>query len=474
MGGAAVRHRVRTVAISEQKRRGAWYTPAALVDLVVDAVVDADFVARCSGRTIRVVDPACGDGRFLASVSTRIAALGGRVDLTGFDIDVTAVGEARDVLGSDALIVHADALGNNGPVGYESFDLVIGNPPFLSQMAASTTRGRSSRHGGGPYADAAAEFLALGAQITRPVGGRLAYVLPQSILSVRDAAAVRQRIDSQASMFWSSWTGERDFEAQVLTCALAFEFGVAEQRSGSSWSHVVTERTGVPPVPDVLSAATSTLGERAWLNANFRDEYYGMIPAVADHDTGPPLLTSGLIDPGRSLWGQRSVRFAKQRFAAPRIDIDALDEKMQRWAHRRLVPKVLVANQTPIIEAVCDPMGEWLPGVPVVSVYPERADAETAWQIAAVLTSPAASAWAWHERGGSGLSANTIRLGPVMLAALPWPTGDLAAAVSALRSGDVLTCGRLVDAAFGVVGDEAAELESWWHRIVQRIDARTR
>lgn len=462
------------MAISEQKRRGAWYTPEALVDLVVNAVVDADLVARCSGRTLRVVDPACGDGRFLAAVETRVASLGGRVDLTGFDIDATAVSDARVVLGSDALVVHADALGDNGPVGHEPFDLVIGNPPYLSQMAASTTRGRSSRHGGGPYADAAAEFLSLGAQIVRADGGRLAYVLPQSILSVRDAAAVRQRIDSQASMFWSSWTGERDFEAQVLTCALAFEFGVADPRSGTSWSHVVTERTGVPPVADVLSAATSTLGDRAWLNANFRDEYYGMIPAVADHDTGPPLLTSGLIDPGRSLWGQRSVRFAKQRFDAPRINIEALDEKMQRWALRRLVPKVLVANQTPIIEAVCDPTGEWLPGVPVVSVYPEHGDADTAWQIAAVLTSPAASAWAWHERGGSGLSANTIRLGPVMLAGLPWPRGDLAPAVRALRGGDVLACGRLVDAAFGVAGDEAVQLESWWHRIVERINARSR
>lgn len=462
------------VTISEQKRRGAWYTPAALVDLVVDAVVDVDFVARCAGRTIRVVDPACGDGRFLVAVGKRIASLGGPVDLIGFDIDATAVDDARELLGSSGLVVHADALGDNGPVGHEPFDLVIGNPPYLSQMAASTTRGRSSRHGGGPYADAAAEFLALGAQIVRPVGGRLAYVLPQSILSVRDADDVRQRIDAQATMFWSSWTGERDFEAQVLTCALAFEFGVADPRSATSWSHVVTERTGVPPVPDVLAAARSTLGERAWLNANFRDEYYGMIPAVADHPTGPPLLTSGLIDPGRSLWGQRSVRFAKQRFAAPRIDIDALDEKMQRWARRRLVPKVLVANQTPIIEAVCDPTGEWLPGVPVVSVYPEHADAETAWQIAAVLTSPAASAWAWHERGGSGLSANTIRLGPVMLAGLPWPSGDLGPAVTALRRGDVLACGRLVNLAFGVNGDEADQLESWWLRIVERINARTR
>jgi SAM-dependent methyltransferase len=462
------------VAISEQKRRGAWYTPDALVELVVDAVVDRAFVDGCAERSVRIVDPACGDGRFLAAAAARVESLGGRSELVGVDSDQGAIEEARRVLGGDARLVHADALGDRGPAGHGPFDLVIGNPPYLSQMASSTTRGQASRHGGGPYADAAVEFVALGASIVRPDGGRLAYVLPQSILSARDAQPVRERVDARASMFWSSWTGERDFEAQVLTCALAFEFGRPDERAGSSWSHVVTARAGVPPVPDAMSVSVETLGDRAWLNANFRDEYYGMIPAVGDHESGPPLVTSGLIDPGRSLWGERPVRFAKQRFDAPRIDVSALDEKMQRWASRRLVPKVLVANQTPIIEAVCDADGAWLPGVPVVSVYPEHADAETAWQIAAVLTSPAASAWAWHERGGSGLSANTIRVGPVMLAALPWPSGGLDAAVAALRAGDVVACGHLIGDAYGVGAEEAAELDAWWLPIVQRIDERSR
>ena len=161
------------------------------------------------------------------------------------------------------------------------------------------------------------------------------------------------------------------------------------------------------------------------LNANFRDEYYGMIPAVGDHDDGPPLITSGLIDPGRTHWSERSVTFAKQRFDAPRIDLARLDEKMQRWAHKRLVPKVLVANQTSIIEAVCDPAGEWLPAVPVIGIYPDPSTSRSsrpmpgptrrphvAWRIAAVLTSPIASAWVWHHGAGTGLSATSIRARP--------------------------------------------------------------
>ena len=114
-----------------------------------------------------------------------------------------------------------------------TFDLVIGNPPYLSQLAASTTRGGASARGGGPYADAAVEFLALAADLVDPDGGRVAFVLPQSILSARDAADVTMRLDARSTMFWSAWTGERDFDAQVVTCALAFEFGAPRQRDAS-------------------------------------------------------------------------------------------------------------------------------------------------------------------------------------------------------------------------------------------------
>ncbi len=58
-----------------------------------------------------------------------------------------------------------------------------------------------------------------------------------------------------------------------------------------------------------------------------------------------------------------------------------------------------------------------------------------AWEIAAVLTSGYASAWLWHRQAGTGLSADSVRLSPTVLAELPWPSGDLGEAVAALRAG---------------------------------------
>lgn len=445
--------------------------------------MDDEFVEARRHRPITVVDPACGDARFLRAVREAVEGRGGTVRLVGVDIESAAIGAIDPALGIE--VIHGDALAGRWiesvrPAG--GFDLVIGNPPYLSQMAASTSRGGSSDRGGGPYMDAAAEFLALGADLVDSNGGRLSFVLPQSILSARDAGDVRRRIDERSTLFWSMWTGERDFDAQVVTCAVAFQFGPSG-RDGSAgtdgnWSHVVTDRVGVPPLPAVFEvgrAESGRLGDRVRLNANFRDEYYGMIPAVGDHRSGPPLVTSGLIDPGRSLWGNRPVRFAKQRFEAPRIDVTALDEKMTRWAQQRLVSKVLIANQTPILEAVCDPGGDWLPGVPVVAAYPlDPARAmEVAWEVAAVLTSPAASVWAWHQSGGTGLGPTAIRVGPTMLAELPWPSGSIVRAVDSLRAGDVRTCGALVDDAYGLRADEHRVAMAWWCTALDRIEKRS-
>jgi hypothetical protein len=147
---------------------------------------------------------------------------------------------------------------------------------------------------------------------------------------------------------------------------------------------------------------------------------------------------------------------------------------MFRWANDRLVPKVLIANQTKILEAVADADGSMLPGVPVVAAYPntpdELASLELTWKIAAVLTSPLASAWAWHRSAGTGLSADAIRVGPVVLAELPWPAGDLDDAVAALQRNDIRCCAAEVHAAFAVGDDDA--LNSWWEAALIRIEAR--
>lgn len=448
-----------------RKQRGAWYTPAPLVELVVDRVA-RDLGDAPRDRPVQVLDPACGDGRFLRAVADRLTRDGRRVELTGCDIDADALESVAADGEPPVERIHADALAHDW--GDRRFDVVIGNPPFLSQMAVATTRGGASRHGGGPYADAAVEFLALAVRLADPDRGRVGLVLPQSILGARDAGPVRDEIAGRADLSWSWWEPvQRHFDANVNVCALGFRRPTTGLTSPASWTSVVTERLGVPSVDVAGLARDGTIGDRAVLNANFRDEYYALVDAVSDGADGPPLVTSGLIDPGVCHWGTRPARFARRDFLHPRVALERLPGRFPAWATRKLVPKVLVANQTRIIEAVADEAGAWIPGVPVTTVTPTGETPVV--ELAAVLTSPVASAVAWHLAAGTGLSTTTVRVGPIQLASLPWPRGDLGPAVGALRDGDVAACGRLVTAAHGLAGDAADQLVSWWTRRLPRL-----
>ena len=498
--------------------------------MLVDRTVDREWVDTITtnrSRPLRVLDPACGDGRLLEAVHTRLSAWGIQCELLGVDIDPEAVRSARQRLSTAATIIatiiEGDALDPSvlQPVSPENSavgicDLFIANPPFISQMSAQTTRGGSSRHGGGPYADVAVEFCGLALQVTSSMRGRIAMILPQSLLTARDAGPIRSRMNASSSALWDWHSDGFHFDAAVRVCAIGRErhralsgssdigtsatstsatstsdtstsdtstSGTGTSHTPNSWGHLIARARGVPTLGELKT--DGVLGDRAELNANFRDQYYGLVPAVKESHPErdlhlPPLITTGLIDPGVCHWGRRPARFAKQAFAAPRVDLAALDEPMLAWAHRKLVPKVLVATQTRVIEAVADPTGDWLPGVPITSVTPivckvageQFPDLDRAiWELAAVLTSPVATIAAWWASAGSGLSSNSLRISPHLIAATPWPQGDLTDAVEYLRNGQIIECGQAVSAACGI--EESHPAVQWWTSRLKYIEADT-
>jgi SAM-dependent methyltransferase len=414
-------------AVGRRKLLGAWYTPEPLLEHVVAITLPDSFLAGSTG-TLSVLDPACGDGRFLRAVAASAARHGRAVRLVGVDVDRAAVAAARESV-PDAEIVHADALERDWDG--EVFDVVIGNPPFLNQMSAATTRGGRSRFGGGPYADAAAEFLAMAVRLVRRDGGRVGFVLPQSVVSTRDAAPIRADVLSRGAVVHAWWSNDAMFDAAVRTCALVIEVG----RTAATIDRTFGD--GFEPAPPISAQAVAdgawgalllddvehlpaadgdTLGLIATFAVDFRDQYYGLVGAVGDDVDGPPLITSGLIEPGRCLWGERPVRFAKQRYERPRVDVARLTPRMQEWVRRRLVPKLLIANQTRTIEVVHDVDGAWLPSVPVITCTTAAPD-----RVAAVLADDRAVRWVRQRAAGTGLSPHTVRLTPALLAAVPLP-----------------------------------------------------
>jgi hypothetical protein len=129
------------------------------------------------------------------------------------------------------------------------------------------------------------------------------------------------------------------------------------------------------------------------------------------------------------------------------------------------VPKVLVATQTKVIEAVVDEAGAWLPCTPVLTVVPVDLDLGHAL---AVLLAPPVSAWALREAGGAALSGDATKLSATQLRSIPLPPAgaDWDEAAGALQGGDVLAAGAAMGRAYGV------DVHGWWSARLPYRDGR--
>ncbi|HEU5229591.1 MAG TPA: N-6 DNA methylase [Ktedonobacteraceae bacterium] len=212
--------------LKERKVRGHFSTPPLLVEQILDA---CGYCPEDDLSRIRVLDPACGSGNFLAGVARRLVASGNHMGLSraavrasvqrniwGFDPDPVACflaemqlrtiltdesmqheGVAKDVADSAAedqhlsLHIHqADGLAFPWDA-YEGVDLFLANPPYLA--AKNSDLSCYSFAQGRGQADSYLLFLDLALQVVRP-GGWIALVLPDPVLARSNAAHERQRL----------------------------------------------------------------------------------------------------------------------------------------------------------------------------------------------------------------------------------------------------------------------------------------
>lgn len=398
----------------DRRRQGAFYTPPDLVAWVLDHALPAQGT---------VLDPACGTGHFLVAAARR---LGVRA-VHGSDLDPEAVRIARERLQAEDPSVPIEEIAQrvlvaDGLTAWEgrTFDAVVGNPPFLGQLRTDTS-GQSDRRGLGAYTDTSAVFLHRSLDLVVD-GGVVALVQPLSVLAARDAGPVRAAVAARGAVadFWCS--DQPVFEGTpVLTCVPVVRTGTSSSLGPDNWGSLAASYFGIPEVS--LAAGAGTVGDLATCTADFRDQYYGLQPFVREglRDNDARLVTSGLIDPAELRWGTTTTRFARQQYDAPAVDLAALraDGKLASWAEARLVPKVLVAGQGRVIEAVADAEGTWLPSVPVVTVAPH--DPADLWRLLAVTLAPPVVAHAAARYLGTGLSPGSVKVSARQMAALPLP-----------------------------------------------------
>ena len=506
-----------------RKRTGSFYTPRPLVDHVLDVALLP--VLRADAPLPSVLDPACGCGNFLVAAAERLAAHATRAQAAahvhGIDLDPVAAELAAFSLwrfvGEPAApwspfrsrITVADALTLPPRATH---DAVVGNPPFLNQLELTTTHSRErarllaewSNGAVTGYADLSSAFLLLASRWCKP-GGRVAMVMPQSLLAARDASGVRGALRARGHLR-SLWLADRSLfaGATVLTCVPSFEIAAGEPSAvtlhdpttfaatssapmpppdAATWSALAARVRGVPD-PGPLRT-NGTLRDIAAATADFRDQYYGLdgflvedaALSPAQREASPPLVTSGLIDCMQSLWGLSPTRIHKRVWRAPRVDRDLMDRSglLGPWITSRLVPKVLLATQTNALEPLADPLGTLLPSTPVLSVIPHAV--ADLWRLAAMLASPVATASAFELSTGSALSAHAVKLAAKQVLELPTPAGtddwDEAAALieqahTAMHTPRhaelVIQAARAMNRAYCLAPDASETLLDWWRR----------
>lgn len=154
-------------SVTNRKKLGAYYTPSSIAAALIRWVVRQP--------TDRLLDPACGDGRFIEHHPNSV----------GVDCNVEAV------LAAKARLAHAEIhlcdFFEWAAETSERFDCVVGNPPFIRyQSFTGSNRLRAlqlCRRIGVVFSGLTsswAPFLAVAASLLKP-GGRFAFLVPAEI-----------------------------------------------------------------------------------------------------------------------------------------------------------------------------------------------------------------------------------------------------------------------------------------------------
>lgn len=185
----------------ERKRHGRHYTPPALARFLAQRVL----AHAARGATLRVLDPACGDGELLLAVHREVAARrpGARLELVGYDLDESGLAEAAaraERLGVEAEWRAGDFLTDADDLAPGSFDVIITNPPYVrtQQLGGATAQLLSKRFGLRGRIDLTHPFVAVAPRLLGP-GGALGLLCANRFLTTKAGANIRSILLTELS-----------------------------------------------------------------------------------------------------------------------------------------------------------------------------------------------------------------------------------------------------------------------------------
>lgn len=324
------------------------------------------------------------------------------------------------------------------------FDAVIGNPPYLGAVALSAADPALRAYCGAAYPRAATGawdlycvFIERALSLTRP-GGRHGFVVPSAVCAAEYARGARRCVAEAGGLsLIRDLRGAGGFDAHVYPISYAMTVAPDAPPGSVRVIGPEGETTGPATVgedPWWLLDASASVDLDGWVplsalatvsGAATVAEAYALAPLLSeapDGALGPddlPVINSGTIDPLRSLWGEKPMRYLGMRLRYPVVSADQQAALPPRRLAQARSPKVIVAGLGRSLEVFPDVEGRWLAGKSTVVLLPHPGVSVRG--LAGLLSSKLITDVYRARYGALAMRGGYMRVGPPQLRALPLP-----------------------------------------------------
>jgi len=467
---------------TDKKTGGAYYTPAQLVDFVIENTV------RIWAEGLpTVLDPACGGGVFLLAayqelLDRRSQAMGRSLTraereqilldcIHGVDIDPQAVAVtqlslllklrenqppsqqslpdlSRNIHCGNAVIDKDFGLNDSSqvnPLSWQKsfpkvlqsggFNIVIGNPPYVDSERMTKYLPGWRRYCTKHYKSATGNwdffcvFIEKALTLCRP-DGLISLVVPNKLASADYAAEARSLLTTTSEIITlHDYSQSVAFEAAVYPLVFVAKKRIGQikkQESGAVWAIAATVQQS--QLLDRLRDHFPKLEAIAQVSgAATVAEAYAMQELIEEGQTleGQPddhlrMVNSGTIDRYCFLWGKKPMRYLGQSYLHPVIvESDRLPPKRLQQAKQA---KIIVSGMTQRLECALDQDGSFLAGKSTSIIFTSQTC--DLYYLLGVLNSRLISFYLKSYFIGNSLKGNYLRIGSPQLRQIPIYVSD--------------------------------------------------
>lgn len=374
----------------------------------------------------------------------------------------------------------------------DGFDIVIGNPPYIDsetmtrvmpEMREKYTEIFETAKGNW---DIYVLFFELALKNQRQ-GGTTAFIVPNKIVSIGYAEAIRDYIAKNADFIsLRDYSRVSVFDASVYPCTLIFsktkvkniEIAKMVEIDEIGYKNILTNElfysqnnwNGWLGTPDEVSLLTKLIEKSKYVvkdkytvsAAATVNEAYQVKEILDDNSYSKEtfkLINSGTIDRYSSLWGIKDTKYIKGSYKTPVVNKRTLKNILPKRYELAETEKLIVASMTKILEVFYDE-GVYLAGKSTTCILKNTNEYNLKLLIG-ILNSKLESFWLIRKYNSQAMSGEAINVSTPVVENLPLP--DL----SENDKQDIINLVNKILAAKKV--DSSADTIEWEKQIDQKV-----